>query len=790
MPIGDIKNKVSRSDVDKIKSKRNTEYEAGFSPLDLDFSDIFEDDDDDKPSGKKENFGSDSSSFGDTGIRPIGGQTGPFGRPMGGMGSPMGGQMGGPMGPGSPFSRPLGRPMGGQMGKPFSPFGGQYHDQYNQGQNRKEPKKKDLWDNLFDAFSKFLETTFSIIPETFKVASKLDHDDLAVFSKNSVITGVIISGFSMLLFLFGVIGGANINKIGALAGNVVVGGMLVLGTGLISIGASAIWSVSSRRRMDAMPDNVGLTSDFMLDGESSNEVEYDEESFDEYFSDVFDDDEDDESSTGSSMASKEIDSMIANLKDIPSKGSQESGSEFKLENIRENVPLNRITLFDTFKPLFPLNTGDFDMRREITDSDEEFYDIETIALKALAAAGRCEMDDLDSNLETLIETFFSYELRLKRVKGLNKLEDISREMAAYFRESSEDVSVSATVDLEGDFYKITISKGVNAIVTLGDTFTTDRVCNFFKNYKVTLPVVAGITEIGEALLVDMRDCNTVLIAGRQRSGKSWYLLSLLISLMSFNTPDDVCMLIIDPKESKLFNTLSLMPHVCGLHSDDNILNILRDVIEKEGARRKRLLANHKCDDIWELRERVNIKLPILYIVIDEVMTVISNLGENSNELFSLLKVIVSQLPSTGIRLIMVPHRAQGVVDKTIRTLIDYTVAVMAETEVIRETLDVKKWDRPLVNKGDAALKIQSLGKERFIKGLAVTTSNYDNSELIINIAKSFYKMGVDIPDMSTLGCGYNRDEDKIKRELTNKNSLRIQYNFDDEDETELDNMPF
>jgi hypothetical protein len=63
--------------------------------------------------------------------------------------------------------------------------------------------------------------------------------------------------------------------------------------------------------------------------------------------------------------------------------------------------------------------------------------------------------------------------------------------------------------------------------------------------------------------------------------------------------------------------------------------------------------------------------------------------------------------------------------------------------------------------------------------------------LIENIAKTFYKMGVEIPDMSSIGCGYNRDEDAIKDALCigSTNSRKVQYNahniFDNLDDEEV-----
>ena len=90
---------------------------------------------------------------------------------------------------------------------------------------------------------------------------------------------------------------------------------------------------------------------------------------------------------------------------------------------------------------------------------------------------------------------------------------------------------------------------------------------------------------------------------------------------------------------------------------------------------------------------------------------------------------------------------------------------MADKEVVCETLDIKRWNYPLVNKGDAALRIQGINKEFSQRAAALTTSNSRNREVIRDLATSFYRMGVYIPDMRTIGLGYNRNEDYIKEEL-------------------------
>ena len=116
-----------------------------------------------------------------------------------------------------------------------------------------------------------------------------------------------------------------------------------------------------------------------------------------------------------------------------------------------------------------------------------------------------------------------------------------------------------------------------------------------------------------------------------------------------------------------------------------------------------------------------------------------------------MQIIISQLPSLGIRLIIVPHRSTGIIDKTNRTMISFSAAIRANIEDIKETLGIKKWTRQLVNKGDVAVKYSNNPNPLYVRGAAVARNDNENVELILNAAKAFYKMGVDIPDISNGG---------------------------------------
>lgn len=738
MAIGNLSNKVSKDDVERVHDMRNPpEHEPGFEPDggDSSFDDIFGDSDfafDDLGSG---GFGEDSgggSSMDDI----FGSSSGGFGD-SGGFGSGVFG--------------------GGFGGTATAP-------------QKKEP---DFMDNVLDSSGEAMISLGHVLMEILKSTKNRSADDYAYLSNRLIIVGGVMSAVGILLSIVGWVGGIRILKLGSLSGQLIGCGILSVGTGLMGIGFAAINLSKADRENNVSMSDIQDVADLMPE-DATNDYE---DNIDDMLDDLFGDDDsfgDDDPLFGDSNFNSTDDDVFEPDMDNIEYTSQELDFSAKLESVQENGIINRELLFNTFKGFFPTNTPDFADRKEIDEYSEDFGTLETICLKALANVAKCEVEDVKSKLESATETYFSYELRLKRVKGINKVEDIAREMEAYFRESSSDTSVNATVDIEGDFYKIVVTKGKQAVVTFGDAFRQQYVCDFFLNKKNKLPMMLGVSELGEILLADAKIFDTMMIAGKPRSGKSWYVLNVLLSLMAFNTPEEVQFVIVDPKESNLFNTLSLMPHVCGLHNDRDILDIMTDIIENEGARRKKILADNKCDDIWALWKK-GIKLPILYLMIDEVITVKNNLGVLDKKFDELMKTIISQLPSQGIRLIFVPHRATGVVDKTNRTMMSFSAAIRANTEDVKDTLDIKKWDRPLTNPGDVALKTSDRQNAVYVRGTAPTTDDEDNAELIENMAKAFYKMGVDLPDMSALQIACNRDENKIREELLGSDR-RVQYN--------------
>jgi hypothetical protein len=627
-------------------------------------------------------------------------------------------------------------------------------------------------------------TIGEILIELCKSIKLRNADDIGYLNRNLLIGGLAMIPISIVLGLIcGALGVESLSLSG-FSLQLLLCGSLMLGSGAMGMGTAALVLAKIGRREE---DGVSNIPDVQDDNNFTDEYEDNlGDELDDLFNDdidsLFGDEEQMDNSTEqdnpfSNNSTEDYDDSFA-IED--EEDNEPMDLDSALNNVMSNSVVNRQKLFNTFKPMLPKETPDFKDFNMLDTDSSDFQALETIGIKCLANIGNIQLEEVNSSLESAKETKFVYELKLRRINRVKKTDELAREIETYMREDSEDDNVNATVAMEGDFYKIVVTKGVNAIITFGDIFQDQNICDFYLNAKNKLPMITGIDELGNVIAEDAKNFDTMLIAGKPRSGKSWYLLSILMSMMLFNTPEDVQFCIIDPKESNLFKTIALMPHVCGLHNDENILEILDDIINVEAPRRKKLLASNRCDDIWALRKK-GIMLPVLYVVIDEYMTVVGNLdSDGKKDLNSKLQVLISQLPSQGIRLIFIPHRATGIVDKTNRTMIQFASAVRANNDDVVDTLGIKKWDRALTKPGDIAIKSSTMKSAKYVKGAALTTDDGDNTIFIETAAKAFYKMGVEIPDMSNMRIATNRDDDYIREQLYGDSNI-TQFSAEDLD---------
>lgn len=653
--------------------------------------------------------------------------------------------------------------------------------------------KPDPFDVAFKVLGEGSKTSLNFFIEFFKSFLNRNIDDWAQIANTWLRIGGVLAVVGALITVVGTLGNIGLLKLGGIGGLALFSGGITFVGGCFGLGLSVYLKASGGDFTESGGDlnnfeefNNTQEGGFgtMDDSESDNGYSFDDddEDDDSYFEDLL-------ASTGyTTDSSSDIDTMF----DEPEKTDSESDNSkvdynSLVDKVQSNVPvITKKFLWETFKPFFPLLNSRFSETKELDLMSETALSIGAGINQALTTLyPKDEPQDLEVKLVKVIESFYSYKVTFTRPKKKVKPKELADEITTMFRESPEDLSEVELVTIGTNFIA-TIPKGVTAATTLGDVFQTKQAEDFF--LKKSYPFVAGIGPLGEIEMLDAKKITSMLIAGKPRSGKSSYVSCLILSLVMMNTPEDVQFLIIDPKDSMLFYTYALLPHVCGRHNDKEALKILDRVLNGEGERRKKLLHDNGVENIWELRERKNIKLPVLYVVIDEVVSLMSRAQSEgtAGQMQSLINSILTQLPSSGIGLIMIPHRSTGILSPTTRMNLAFKAAVMADIDAVKEELGVRNWTIPLTHPGEIAVNETGYQEPKFVRGPCVVDpslpdADYRIRELICNIARTWYKMGVELPYMGALEFAANRDEEYIKEKLEitlNPDKVQYELNLD------------
>lgn len=149
---------------------------------------------------------------------------------------------------------------------------------------------------------------------------------------------------------------------------------------------------------------------------------------------------------------------------------------------------------------------------------------------------------------------------------------------------------------------------------------TRTVSNLTKDHLVpnTLSIPIGVTVHGEVIKVPLNEMPHLLIGGTTGSGKSRLLESVITSLVKQNSPEEMQLILIDPKRVELV-TFKGAKHLHGgkiIYEYANALLALKGLAEAMEQRYK-ILEKTKCRNIMEYNNGSKQRMPSIVVVIDE-----------------------------------------------------------------------------------------------------------------------------------------------------------------------------
>ena len=221
----------------------------------------------------------------------------------------------------------------------------------------------------------------------------------------------------------------------------------------------------------------------------------------------------------------------------------------------------------------------------------------------------------------------------------------------------------------------------------------------FKQYKGSIPLIIGRDTVGHDMVMDLVDAPHLLVAGSTGSGKSVALNAMLISLLCKVHPDDVRLILIDPKRLE-FAPFADIPHLIFpiVTEVTQACLVLRWAVKTMEERYEQLAAAH-VRNVADYHKKYGIKaMPYLVVVIDELADLMMTSGREVEELIARLAQMAR---AAGIHLIIATQRPSvDVITGLIKVNFPSRIACKVISKVDSRTILDHGGAEKLLGKGD------------------------------------------------------------------------------------------
>jgi S-DNA-T family DNA segregation ATPase FtsK/SpoIIIE len=254
------------------------------------------------------------------------------------------------------------------------------------------------------------------------------------------------------------------------------------------------------------------------------------------------------------------------------------------------------------------------------------------------------------------------------------------------------------------------------LVTLGDIFDD------LPQTASPLAVWLGKDISGQAVWTDLARMPHILIAGTTGSGKSGCINTILTSVLLRSSPDDMRMILIDPKRIELGYYESI-PHLLApvVSSPKEATAVLRNVVA-EMERRYEKLSAVRARNLPEanraLRSRGEQQLPYLLVVIDELADLMMI---SPQEVEDCVIRLAQKSRAVGIHLVLATQRPSvdvitGMIKANVPSRIAFAVSSQTDSRVILDQAGAES----LLGQGDMLFKPLGTSRLQRLQGAFVT----------------------------------------------------------------------
>jgi S-DNA-T family DNA segregation ATPase FtsK/SpoIIIE len=254
------------------------------------------------------------------------------------------------------------------------------------------------------------------------------------------------------------------------------------------------------------------------------------------------------------------------------------------------------------------------------------------------------------------------------------------------------------------------------IVTLGDIYDE------LPTSSSPLSVWLGKDISGASVHADLARMPHILIAGTTGSGKSGCINTMLCSILLRATPDDVRMILVDPKRVEL-GLYESIPHLLTpvVSSPKQAAAVLTNVLTEMERRYERMSlarARNLAELNRALRKRGEAQLPYLLVVIDELADLMM---VSPQEVEDAVIRLAQKSRAVGIHLVLATQRPSvdvitGMIKANVPSRIAFAVSSQTDSRVILDTSGAES----LLGQGDMLFKPLGTSRLQRVQGAYVS----------------------------------------------------------------------
>ena len=317
--------------------------------------------------------------------------------------------------------------------------------------------------------------------------------------------------------------------------------------------------------------------------------------------------------------------------------------------------------------------------------------------------------DENSNPRVHREEVSRTKIKVSRITAL--ADDLALALAA------KTIRIEAPVPGK-NFVGIEVPNGEVATVTLRDVIESEA----FQKLKSPLRIALGQNVSGQSVAANLSNMPHLLIAGTTGSGKSVCVNAIIACLMTYNTPDELKFLMVDPKRVEL-TTYNGVPHLIApvVVDLERVVGVLQWVT-REMDERYRKFAKSGSRNIDDFNQKATTnsepRLPYIVVIIDELADLMMLAPDETEKTICRLAQMAR---ATGIHLIIATQRPSvdvvtGLIKANFPARIAFSVASSVDSRVILDTTGAER----LLGRGDMLYVAPEIGAPQRLQGCYVS----------------------------------------------------------------------